>query len=136
MDRLKFEGFMYNIVAYDSPQKGLFVFERHESEPKISGTYRQVTGNMADLRDGDTNESFKILPWRCAPLLAPRISEAEANGVFAEFGITPRAFFDAIQAHPLYLIGRDDLAEARISNAFGITLSQRLPEGFIPSSLI
>ncbi len=136
MDKLKYEGFLYIITAVNTPQPGLFQFERDPGTPKISGTYRQGTGNMADLQTGNPSEGFKFLPGRCAPLLLPRIQAAEKAGVFARAGVSPRAFMDAVQNHPLYAAGRDDLAESLISGAYGVVLPDRLPEGFIPPSLL
>lgn len=131
---LKYEGHPYTITAFDEPKTGLFVFVRAGGAPKQNGTYRQGVGVMADLREAE--EGFVFLPGRCAPLLLPRVQQAEKEGVFARAGVAPKAFMDAIMGHPKYQQGRDDLAEALISQAYGIALSQTLPEGFIPPSIV
>ncbi len=133
--RLLYEGFFYLIAELNTPQPGLFVFKREEGTPVINGTYRQGVGVMADLQESP-NENLAFLPGRCAPLLLPRVEQAEKDGVFKAAGVNAKAFLDAITSHPKYAAGRDDLAEAAISVAYGVTLPQRLPQDVPPPSLL
>jgi hypothetical protein len=99
-----------------------------------STPFRYIRGNVADLRD--SGAGWLYLPQMVRGKLRPRLAHAVREGTVPA-GLAD-AVARAIQAHPAYLLGRDDQAEDAILPAFGLKAlpeapwPSRLPEGELP----
>jgi hypothetical protein len=133
--RVRFEGYDYKIVSVNEPRPGFVRFEREKHVPKRNGTYKGVTGNTADVTDARKEDDFDFyLPGRCAPLLAPRLTAAVEEGLIDAEQWT--AIRDAIALATKGNGGRDDLAEAQVTAAFGIKLPKDVPATFVAKSIL
>lgn len=131
-ETLLYEGYLYTIREDKSLPAGLFIAYRNEDQPKRNGTYRWVKGCAADL--ATMADGTRYLPNRIRPLLVPRLQAAVTAGT-----LTPgsaESMRQAIQSHPQWALGRDDLAEQAIATAYGVTLPNDIPEAFVVPSLL
>lgn len=128
----RFCGDDYRITSIETdPRSGEPVRFQAGRRPECgegSTRFRLIRGAVADLRD--SGEGWLYLPQMVRGKLKPRLEHAvmydDLHPTLAD------AVARAIQAHPAYLLGRDDRAEDAVLPAFGLAA---LPEAPWPSKL-
>ena len=127
----RFCGYDYVVASVEVDRDGkpiIFEWRRRPVNGEGETPFRLGRSSAADVRD--SGEGWLYLPHMVRGKLKPRMDHAVKTELLTRE--VADALTRAIQAHPLYIMGRDDKAEDVIVPAFGL---KELPEAPWPSRL-